>query len=305
MVQMDEVKEALAAIAERRPIPHALREKLEAVFASLEAEPLPLAGLDAPRPIPSRLSHTLMTVMTGGKLRRALGLSPIVTTLGTLSAAALIIIGAVLFGGEDASTPLPGKPKSSPSSDIVAIATPDPGLTPTAGTAQPRNTLRPGAANGSRSGAARSGPPRSSSSTTEACFEEERCIAIREEYASAGDGTNSGSTSQPSPTATRAVRAPTPPRDVTAEPGPGIGQITIRWRAPEDAGSSPLRKYALYRTDPDGTQVTVAILEVDTLSYTDSDLPFGSYSYRLRARNSDAISGYSSAASAMSINSPS
>ena len=62
---------------------------------------------------------------------------------------------------------------------------------------------------------------------------------------------------------------PTAPRSLTAIPGPGVGQITLNWQAPTDAGSSSVTGYRIYRGTASGTETFLEEVG-NVLTYTDN-----------------------------------
>lgn len=91
------------------------------------------------------------------------------------------------------------------------------------------------------------------------------------------------------PTATVAVRVPTPPtapRDATAARGPASGAISVSWRAPETDGGSPLTGYVLYRGTADGALARHAEVPPRETRYVDGGLrPGETFVYRVAAVN--------------------
>lgn len=288
----------LSGLDRPRPLPAELRERLEAVFAEQAPAFAGLSGLDRPRPLPEETREKLLRLITARPSLRLVRIHPLSTALASAAAIAAVVIG-IFFLGAEREAPLPGGPKPTASQGVVAIASPsptqdspNPGDLPTRGPSSSSSVPERRTASTFSSGGRGRG---------EACFPEEGCLAVEAHESTVADG----GSPEPSPSPTREVRAPDPPRNVTATTGPGLGEITVGWEPPANAGSSPLRKYALYRTGPDGVEVTVAILEANVMSYVDRNRPFGSYSYRLRVRNLDAISGFSDRADATSLNAPS
>lgn len=282
-----------------RPLPAELKERLEAVFAEQAPALVDLSGIDRPRPLPADTRERLLRLMTARPSLRLVRIHPLSTALASAAAIAAVVIGIFFLGVERDAPVRPGRPEPTPSQDVVAIASPPPAAaTPQPTEAPPLRPYHSFPAAASRASSTRSSGGHGS---TEACFPEERCLAqVSRESSVGGPGSP-----EPSPSPTRRAVAPDPPRNVTATTGPGLGEITVGWEPPSNIGSSAIRKYALYRTGPDGAEVTVAILEANVTSYVDRDRPFGSYSYRLRVRNSDAISNFSDRAEATSINAPS
>ncbi|MCA1814150.1 MAG: fibronectin type III domain-containing protein [Halobacteriales archaeon] len=94
-----------------------------------------------------------------------------------------------------------------------------------------------------------------------------------------GDGplSNEGSAVVPQP--------PGPPQALSGTPGPGAGQVTLRWQAPANDGGMPVSAYRVYRQQGGGSFVAVADLPA-TLTFTDGGLPAGAYeTYVVSARN--------------------
>lgn len=99
--------------------------------------------------------------------------------------------------------------------------------------------------------------------------------------------TNSGGTSRWSNVASATTfTKPSAPTAVTAQPGPGIGEITVGWSPPLDSGGTSITSYRIYRaTSPSGAETNVASVSGSEQSWTDSGLLPGSYYYRVSAVN--------------------
>lgn len=81
---------------------------------------------------------------------------------------------------------------------------------------------------------------------------------------------------------------PSPPRNVTADPGPGVGQVTISWDRPRGDGGFDRSAYHVYRGPPDGDfgQATrVATAPPDAGWAVDPDAPLEPHRYWVTAAN--------------------
>lgn len=83
---------------------------------------------------------------------------------------------------------------------------------------------------------------------------------------------------------------PGAPPDVAAEPGPGIGEVTLNWSAP-DSEVHPITGYTIYRgTDLEALR-PIAEVDADTTHYLDGGLvPTLTYHYQVVAHNSGGFS---------------
>lgn len=97
----------------------------------------------------------------------------------------------------------------------------------------------------------------------------------------AGQGTNS------SEVALRTWTAPSAPQNLTANPGPGVGQIDLAWSAPADAGGvgASISAYNVYRS-LDGTSFTALASTSGNRTFADSNRVNGTtYYYAVSAVN--------------------
>lgn len=108
-------------------------------------------------------------------------------------------------------------------------------------------------------------------------------LADGETRAFAVTAVNSVGPSNRSHAASHAPREPTAPRELSVEPGPLLGELTLDWRAPsDDGGLEP--DYLVYRHDGDGDLQQIA--RVDEPGYVDEGLPNGtSWTYEVTAVN--------------------
>lgn len=280
---MDDLEEAMIGLDKPRALPADLRESLSQLIAqATDAGDVQLAGIDAPRPLPAPLRQNLMELIVR---RRAWPWRPLTlaTLVGAVSVAALIIIGALALKGAHVSIPTrtPG-PSSRDTGGPVAIAPPLPSPTGQEPLVPSANQTSSDLKEASVSGSPR---PRTAPASyrTEVCFPEEQCPAV------AGSSPQ-GSTSQ---SAQVQGRAPSPPRNVIATNGPSIGDVRLTWDAPEDSGSSALRRYAIYRQAEGQQEQVIAIVDAAVHDYADHGLTLGNYKYRLKVRNRDGISPFS------------
>lgn len=280
-----------------RHLPPQLRSRLEEVLLSrAETDITELQDLDRPRVLPPMLRRRLLRSM----VKRPRWGMPTVTTLAGAAAAMILMVGAAVLllpGSREPDGP-DGTQRPAP----IALASPEPDASlPSASPApqeQPRRSERPAPKITRDTSPPSFSRSRHVSSRSEVCFPEERCPVVHAMPASASDGGGDGDAGAPLPPAV----PPGKPRDVRAQTGPSLGEITITWEAPADVGSSPIRKYALYRTrEGEPGMTTVAILDASVRSYVDTGLSLGTYTYKLRVRNHDAISDYSDGSSAFAI----
>lgn len=294
---MDEIADALKAASGSRPLPPSLRDRLEAMMLHMEEETaMALAGVGGARSLPSAFREKMWEAMVArprAVVRFPVGL-PSVRMLSALGAVAALLLGVFAISDEQlpSSPGTRNRPSASPPETIgppapreelpLAIVTPDPKESP------PREAV----ARGSQESYA---PSRAgSTSSSEICFPEEMCPVY-----------SAFSPSGPEPSEPEPQRVPpSPPRDVQANSGPGVGEITISWSPPSEQGSSELRKFALYRQQDGGAEKVIAILDVTKTSFVDGGLSFGNYRYRLKARNRHAISDFSASASAYAVGTP-
>ncbi len=84
---------------------------------------------------------------------------------------------------------------------------------------------------------------------------------------------------------------PAPPEGLSAGPGAQIGEVQITWERPLYTGGA-LTEYRVYRSESmDGPFTQVAIVDPDSLEYTDAGELFTTYHYRVSAVNEIDESG--------------
>jgi hypothetical protein len=109
---------------------------------------------------------------------------------------------------------------------------------------------------------------------------EQRCYQV-EAFSAAGTGPRTPLL------CARTFTAPRPPEDLAAQPGPGLGDVSLAWNAPLSNGGTPITYYRVYRADSQGGP-TVAIGDVpgSVRAYVDQGLePVSDYWYEVRAAN--------------------
>ncbi len=77
---------------------------------------------------------------------------------------------------------------------------------------------------------------------------------------------------------------PSAPRNLTAVPGPGDGEISLAWEAPESDGGEPITAYAVHRTDQIRGGTTRFLVGANT-TYVDLPPAFSVYEYAVAAVN--------------------
>lgn len=82
------------------------------------------------------------------------------------------------------------------------------------------------------------------------------------------------------------------------------GEAVLRWDPPEDAGTSSVRRYGIYRSTAEGSEEFVASIDAATTVFRDTGLPTGTHYYRVRAANYDRLGEYTSPVSVFVIGSP-
>ncbi|HVL88236.1 MAG TPA: fibronectin type III domain-containing protein [Candidatus Thermoplasmatota archaeon] len=97
------------------------------------------------------------------------------------------------------------------------------------------------------------------------------------------------------------LKPPTSPRGLTAQVGPGAGEISLAWREPANSGSGPVLGYNVYRDGPDGRSERIAELG-DVRSFVDARALIGALmKYRVAARNLAGESGPSNTVQATAV----
>ncbi|GEM_PF-3837225 len=97
--------------------------------------------------------------------------------------------------------------------------------------------------------------------------------------------------------------APGAPANLSALPGPSLGQVSLSWTPPADDGGHPLRGYVVYRGD-DGSPLR-PVARVSSPAWTDSGLPLGGrYQYAVAAANRLGEGNLSAAAFALGTGKP-
>lgn len=291
---MDEIAGLIGKTGSARPLPPEFINRLEALMLDMGEEGAEiLRSADRPRQLPPAFRDHLSDLMSKRTRRFLPGLQlPAPKMIIALGAAAALVLG--IFAVDQGPQPsFPAKP-SRPGETPIALGPPSEPIEQLPIVTGPKIPDPPAPKGKGTMGPSHQGSRSASGSSAEVCFPEEQC-PVYAAYDSPGG-------SSPTPTAQRIP--PSPPRDVLASSGPGLGEITITWSAPSTSGSSELRKYALYRQDEDGRERVVALLDPATTRYVDQGLSFGSYRYRLKVRNREAISEFSAQASAYALGAP-
>lgn len=79
---------------------------------------------------------------------------------------------------------------------------------------------------------------------------------------------------------------PSAPRNVTARPGPGAGEVTLTWQAPADDGRAAVEGYRIHRAAPRGPLSPIGDVTASAGSFNDTGRqPNTTYVYAVTARN--------------------
>lgn len=97
---------------------------------------------------------------------------------------------------------------------------------------------------------------------------------------------------------------PSAPRNLGANPGPGLGQITLTWQAPASDGGTPVTNYRIYRRPATGGPYAMVATVGNVLTYVDSGLAGGIYCYRVSALNIAGEGAQSDEACSAAVASP-
>lgn len=291
---MDEISRLLAEAARPRPLPEQLQVRLEALLAGgALTEEVSLRGIDAPRPLPPGLRRSLMETLAA---RPRPWPRPALLLAAAGAAASLLL--ALLVLGERGAPPIRERapvalptlafsperpPQALPPAQFAPPAAPPPRSAPRGPARQPRPTAF---------AAAPYVPPPSPP-----CFPDEPCPREPASQALAA-APFEPSAQRPPP---EPKRPPGPPRNLTATAG--LGEIALRWEAPSDPGSSPVRRYGIYRGAESGKEEFLVSVDAGTFSYLDRGLRTGTHYYVVRAANHDLFGDFSNEASAFVIGS--
>lgn len=289
---MDEISRLLAEAARPRPLPEQLQVRLEALLAGgALTEEVSLRGIDAPRPLPPGLRRSLMETLAA---RPRPWPRPALLLAAAGAAASLLL--ALLVLGERGAPPI---------RERAPVALPTPAFSPERPpqALPPAQFAPPAAAPPRSAGPARQTPPTAFAAApyvpppSPPCFPDEPCPR-EPALASFPDA---GPSSQSPPPSPRPTRPPGPPRNLTATAG--LGEIALRWEAPSDPGSSPVRRYGIYRGAESGKEEFLVSVDAGTFSYLNRGLRTGTYYYVVRAANHDLFGDFSNEASAFVIGS--
>lgn len=89
---------------------------------------------------------------------------------------------------------------------------------------------------------------------------------------------------------------PSPPQNLTASPGGGVGQIRLNWALPASNGGAPVSGFRIYRSDAGGPETFIAQVGLTTV-FTDSGRTvLQNYAYRVAALNIAGQGGLSNSA---------